>query len=155
MGHRIIVLTKGDRDSWGLMPEFLDRVKRFCCKFDTDTDGVGICRLVEAHFISDNPQFIMVAATYQGKIVGHALASMESYYEKRVLNIIQLEIDGAVGRDNLKKGFDVILSWGLLQGAEDVRISTGTQAKAKMLKRFYGFNTHRIVMIRPLVGQGV
>jgi hypothetical protein len=155
MEYRAVVITKGDKESWGLVPELLDRVKTFCTKYDTDTDGISICRLVETHFIIDNPQLFMVACMRGDEMVGHSLASIEVYYEKRVLTIIQLELDNVVDRDIIMKGFNAILSWGMLQGAEDVRISTGTRAKAKMLRRFYGFKPHRMVMIRPLVGQGV
>ncbi len=148
---KIVILLKEDRGSWGLIPGFLDRVKNFCSKYDTDTDGIGLCRLLEAHFIADDPKFIMLAAVKNGEMVGHALASVEYYYGRKFLNIIHLELDEAVNRDDLNRGFEAMLSWGMLQGAEEVRISTSTRPKAKMLKRFYGFKPHRMVMVRPMV----
>lgn len=154
-GTKIIILDRGSQESWGMFPKFLDRVKFFCSKYDTDTDGSIICRLLEMHFVSDNPQFIMLAAVNGDRIIGHALSSIEVYYGKRVLVIIQLELDQKIVRDELDKGFEAILSWGRVQGAEDVRILTGTKSKARMFKRFYNFKPHRIVMVRPLLGEGV
>lgn len=103
------------------------------------------------HFVAENPQFFMMVAINSEGIKGHALAAIEVYYETRYLTIIQYELDQAVSLDKLKQGFEAILSWGLLQGAEDTLLSTPTKLKMRTFARYYGFKPHRIVMRRSLV----
>ncbi len=148
---QIVNLTRQAPLSWAIMPEYLKRVKEFCSKYHSDTNGETLCRLIEMHFVAENPQFFMLVAVNSNGVKGHALAAIEVYYETKHLTIIQYELDQAISLEKREKGFEAMLSWGMLQGAEDVRLSTPAKLKMRTFARFYGFEPHRIVMRRPLI----
>lgn len=145
---KIIFLFKENPFAWALMPELLSRVKGFCQKFDTDSNGEVLAEAIIAHFTTTNPSVLAVVAFNGRKMVGHLLASIDLYHDKKYATIIQYELDKPVDMGILQAALDRIGQWGKSHGAEQVQVLAQSDKLAKAFRRFYDFRQHRILMRR-------
>ena len=151
--QQLMILDKHDSLSWVLMPKALERIEKFCRKYQTDTNADELVNLVQMHFVAENP-LLMVAVGFQpGKgVFAHALACIDENIGNRFVTIMQLESDVPFeDRKAVNLILDQFKLWGLSHNAIEVNIVTTDEAHARLFKRYYGFRQHRIVMRKSLM----
>jgi hypothetical protein len=151
--HRLIMLTKERPSAWAMMPEAIARVKRFCVDIASDYPPAELARVVETHFASDKPLVVvMVGIGPDGAMVGHIVASIETWGRRKVLVIMQYDKDGMgkIPIELLRAGLESIEEWGRMHGCEKTRVFALNETWARGLEIFYGFKRAKILMERDL-----
>src|SRR5215471_6978490 len=146
---RAIWLVKQDPEAWSLMPQALARVRAFCRKYDSDDPlGENYTRAIEENFAIAAPAVLVRAIVESGAVVGHGLISIERWFERTFLTVVQYEISPefhypiAAIQADLKK----IETWGRSRGCDGIQLLARTPALARAFSRFYGFDQHRVLM---------
>lgn len=145
----IVLLDKRDSLSWSLMPAVMDRVRQFCEEFGTDGNPELLVDSIRKHFVADIPLMLTVAAVEEGKVVGHAVASIDTFLNKRYLTIMQLCIDKKYRSKVFSKdmgGWKKMLEWGKNNGAHEVQVLTSSKSRSRLFKQCFGLREHRILM---------
>ena len=152
---KIIPLYKMNPWAWTLMPLGLQRIEMFVKKYDTDSSAEVLCNSVMANFITDNPMVLLVVAVRDMRTVGHLLASVDMWCEKKFVTILQYDLDEPIDTGILKAALDQLGAWGLTHGAENMQVLAQTRgdrpmALSRMFERYYGFKMHRVLMRKPI-----
>ena len=152
----LMTLRQDQPICWILMPQTLERIKNFCLRYDTDSDPKKLAESVQVSFASGNNGVLIMVAVEQYRVVGHLLATMDSWFDKKFITILQYEIDSDSGIDTgfLQAGFNRIKKWGKEQGAQAIHINARydkdqelfNQSLVRMFETFYGFEPHKILM---------
>jgi hypothetical protein len=146
--QQFFILKKEDPLSWALLPHAIERVKRFCTTFGTDMNPDELAKLIQHHFVSDDPLMIVRVGVEKGRgIFAHALACIDEITGNRFLTIMHMESDEPYrDREAIREAFTEFKIWGLKHGASQCQLVTPDEAHARMFERFYGFKKHRILM---------
>jgi len=154
---KIIFLTKDKPLSWALMPGALERIRAFCAQYDTDSSGQQLCDAVTAHFATPNPMVLVVVALRgtgipgeRKKMIGHLLASIDTYHDKKFATILQYQLDERVDTSILKATLDRLGTWAGSHGAEQFQVLAQSRSLAKAFEKFYGFSEHRVLLRRKI-----
>lgn len=140
-------LTCTEPQHWALLPYAVERIERFCAKYPTDLIGARVREFVTTNFINPD-QLVMglIVMVESGRVVGHALTSLESRGYRRVGFVVQLECDvpmsGALRRELTERG----LKWARAGGAHCLEASTWLDPR---VVRRYGFQVYRSVIRTP------
>ena len=137
------------------MPHGLQRIEMFVKKWDTDSSAEVLCNSVMANFVTDKPMVLLVLAVRDMQTVGHLLASVDMWCDKRFVTILQYDLDGPIDTGILNAALDRIAAWGLTHGAENIQVLAQTRgdrpmALSRMFERYYGFKMHRVLMRKPI-----
>ncbi len=151
--QQFIMLRKDNPLAWALIPYAIERVKKFCTTFGTDTDPDKLAALIQQHFVSDDPLMLVMVGVEKGRgIFAHALGCIDEITGRRFLTIMHMESDEPYrDREAIKAAFLEFKVWGLKHGASEAQLVTSDEAHARMFERFYGFKKHRILMRKSLV----
>ena len=150
---RIIMLSPDKDVAWKVMPEVLRRMARFCAAQDTESDPEILCDVVKKDFVEadDKRNFaIMVALDPDDQVIGHLLALRETYCKKQYINVLQFALDKGIPAGLLQAAFTKLEDWGNLHMAVEVRAWVKTEAQARRLQIFYGFERYRIQLRKEL-----
>lgn len=149
---RISMLTKDDPVAWMLMPEFLQRVKQFCLTEDADSDGELLTKWIVRDFAADEHNFGLMVGVKDGLVVGHLLASIDYWFEKKYVTVLQYRWDKKLGvsRGLIQAGFDMLSEWGNLNMCRELQALVPTEAHERRLRMLYGFHRHKILMRKEI-----
>ena len=152
---KIILLYKENPLAWALMPHGLSRIEMFVKKWDTDSSAEVLCNSVMANFVTDNPMVLLVLAVEDMSTVGHLLCSVDVWCDKKLVTILQYDLDKAIDFGILSAALDRVGVWGLTHGAENMQVLAQTRgdrpmALSRMFERYYGFKMHRVLMRKPI-----
>ena len=144
---RVIPLTKDDKLCWALLPFVVERAKAFANKYDSYAKPDELAKIIEFNFVTGNPTVLSVAITKKGKgVIGHAIASADSYLGTTMLTIMQYEMDEPLEpRELYNQGWEAILAWGRSKGATVVQGFALDEARAERFKKF-GLKRSHIVL---------
>lgn len=132
----------------GIMRQFLDRIKAFCIKYETDNvPDAFIDQLLQLYSKFDDRLFA-IGYMKDGKMVGHMLAFLEHQTGIDFVMIFQAEADYPFGGSELV--MNALKVWGKAKGASYIAMLT-TRPEG-MFKKF-GFKVHRYFMKLPLEGE--
>jgi len=147
-----IILRKEDPIAWALLPYAIERIKRFCVKYETDGSPDELAKLIRHHFVVDDPLILVAVGYEQGRgVFAHTLACLDEILGKRILTIMQVESDIKLDREAAKLIFAEFKVWGLKHNADEVRLVTPDESRANHFETVYGFKKHRIVMRKSLL----
>lgn len=150
----IVTLCKEKPFAWALMPDFLERVRQFCIKYDTDNEPDILARSVMLDFVRDEPGFFIMVAVRDYNIVGHLLACISTapWGTKKRLAVLQHKDDeGAkIPEELLQAGLKMLVRWGREQGATQMTTVATNKEVERRLHVFYGFETDMMQMKRGL-----
>lgn len=141
---------------WGerrILLDLLERIVSFCQSFHSDADPYILAEAAAEAYFSESPGMIMFAAVDDsGKVVAHLLASMEDYYGKKSVNVIQYWKDSGVKLpDHIYAGFwSFVNTWAEFNGAEDIKMTARNRAVADVLAKHGFTETGRVLMSRPV-----
>lgn len=136
---------------WCYVPWVSQRIREFCARYDTDTDGEALAREFEQHFTAPEAFMTALIAVREFHLVGHLLAQIEKDRGgRRFCNILQLEIDHgiAIPRQDLANGLHDLELWAGARMAEYMMLDAINPKVERLFRRFYGFKTQRIRMRR-------
>lgn len=151
---RVVMLAKEKEVAWMVMPEVLERIKRFCRENSTDDNPEILAECIMKDFTAktDERSFALLVAIHDGQLIGHLLALREHYCGVNYINVMQFSVDKKSGIPTgiLQAGFDMLMEWGNLNMATKVRAQVPSEAHARRLEIFYGFHRKRILMEREI-----
>lgn len=149
---RIVLLLKDRPKAWGLMEQARPRIRKFCERYDTDSDPNILIQSVDDHFAMTSPQVIVMVAAIGAAVVGHLLACIDTWCAKKYVTILQYEIDKGsnIPRDLLRAGFDVLGEWGEMHGARDFQAQVRDSKMEIIFSRFFNFKSVRTLMRRAI-----
>lgn len=151
MGGVTVLPVHASLGGWELMPQLKERVMRFCREYDTESSPEALWRQAEISFVSNNPTALLFAAVDdRGRVVGHALLTVEEYLGRKSLNVNQLQTDGNVPRDDVRRWMEAIGKWALSRGIEEMRCIALDARRARAFERLYGFHGERVIMTKRL-----
>jgi len=103
------------------------------------------------NFVSPTPKLVLaVALDDSGIIVGHCLAEIEEWDGVTVAMVLQLELDKAVPKSEIRRGYEALTRWAKASGATRIQALAVNRKVARLLRLRYGFEEHRILVRRPL-----
>lgn len=148
---KVKFLEKNDPFSWALAPIIFERIKKFIVKYNCDGDPETMVKVVQQHFILDNPLMLMLAGLDDNsKVIGHALACIDELHGKRWLTIMHLELDELNELEVKREALAKLKKWGMDRGATEAQILTSTDSRVRLFTEQYGFKEHRIQMRQPI-----
>lgn len=120
-----------------LLGQALTRIREFSEKYDGDADPVVFCREIQEDFIKQRDhEFFIVVAVEDGRVVGHMLARLESYYGRRYVFILQTDISGAgLTPKQIDSGFDMLSNWAQDVSALGIRLAAITETHVRLFKK--------------------
>jgi hypothetical protein len=150
--QRFILLHKSNPAAWALMPHAIERIKKFCVEYGTDLDPERMGKLVEQHFISDNPLLLVIVGYRRDVgVFCHAVGSIDDVLGKKFLTILQFESDMAfTDRTQVDSMWQEFAKFGLKHGAAEAQLVTSNERMVKLFSKYYGFKQHRYLMRQSL-----
>lgn len=145
---QIVPIDPFDRISGLFVPFITQRIiemARIMCP-EVDPEQVALAYMTRL-FNRDPNVGIIAMVESNGKVVGHAVATMETDGVKKWVHVGQCRADGNVG-DAVKRAVEYADNWGHERGATHMTMATNRIDTA--WKRRYGFEVIRHQMIRPL-----
>lgn len=132
------------------LPSALDRIGKFCTEHTTEANPSIMVGSVALDCMSNNPHFLLLVAvnTDSDTVVGHLLASIDSYYGSRICSIMQLSVDRGSGvtQEIFNNGMKMVDDWADYFACSSIRILARNAATARLFKK-YGFSdTGRVQM---------
>jgi len=145
----LIHSTHGRR---GLLMQFCDRLRKFCVKYGSDANPDALAEAAAQAYFSDTPGMLCFAIVEDGKIVAHAIVTLEGYYGKVSVNIPQFWKDPGTKIDNeiYREFFRFVSGWARYNGADVIRMTARSGAVATVLAKHGFTETGRVLMSRPL-----
>ena len=144
----VVVVDPYDARAGLLVPAVTQRIRAFCAQYMDEVDPDAFTRATMVQLWAQNPRLAIVALVNdEGKVVGHAVASIEESGEKVRVFISQCQADGNVG-DAVKRAIALADAWGRKHGATHMAMST--QRDDGAWERRYGFKTQRHLMVRMI-----
>lgn len=149
---KIHMLDRQKPMSWWLMPEFLDRVKEFCLKEDTDSDATLLTETIMRDFVAEQHVFALMVGIAESRVCGHLLASIDRWYEKRFCTVLQYKWDKGLGvsRGLIQAGFDSLSDWANLNQCVEIQALVPDLRHVRRLKMLYGFRPHKTLMRKEI-----
>lgn len=116
-----ILVDRRAKASYYLVPQLLDRIRKFENEYGDPSRTQDLCDLFELSFRSDEP--FMPAAVLcdpQGLVHGHVLASIEYLLRKSYLYIVQIERDKGAERVPFEQLIQMAVVFGQAYGIERI-----------------------------------
>lgn len=135
----VIYLVKNYSVSWRLMPDALDRIEKFCQKYETDGDERWSRETLIKAFASDAPNLMCFLLLECDKVVGHVLCGLDEWAGKRFLTILQYEMDGPGDPNVILKALRDLEQWGRAIGANGWQAICRDATLARVFRTYYGF----------------
>lgn len=154
--NTIVPLRPDVAVAWKVMPEFLERVKKFAAKYTPEADVGRLLISIVKSFPHMAPYFgFALIGNDSGKIVGHSLISLEREYEDANpwVTIHHVESDVPLSEAIRSQFVDMVEEYAQAFGAKELRLLALSQAHARYYRR-WGFGDERIWMRRELEDKG-
>lgn len=135
----VIYLVKTYAPAWRLMPDAIERVERFCQKYETDGDERWSRETLVKAFASDTPNLMCFLMLECEKVVGHVLCGLDEWAGKRFLTILQYEMDGPGDPAAVLRGLRALEQWGRSIGANGWQAICRNATLARVFRTYYGF----------------
>lgn len=136
---------------WALIPDLLTRITEFCHKYSTDSNPQMLTEAYVAHFVAEHPDMLaMVGLNGEGRLCGHILVSVDTWFDHKYLTILQYQHDDAIPQGLLEAVFDKLKAWGEERGCTQMQVLAQDEKRARAFQRFYRFRRHRILMRRGI-----
>lgn len=134
----------------------MKRVSDFCRLYHSDADPDILAEaLAESYYSPTPPMMCFVTLDENNVIVSHALLTIDDYYGKVTVNILQYWKDRGIryGKETYDDFFKLATSWAKANNAELIRMTARNRAVADVLAKHGFTDSGRVVMTRPLDGQ--
>lgn len=147
---RALLLRREDPLSWSLVPEVCERIRRFCELVGSDTPAEMLVQAYWQSFVQPKPLMIAGVALDDTGIVAHVLLVIEEWAGTRTATVFQHQHDRPIPREELRRGFEAVLTWARSCGAMQFQGLALDRRVARIARQRYGFKEHRILMRRPI-----
>lgn len=156
---KVVLLHNADPDSWVLMPQVLDRIRRFCREYESVADPEFLCQQVMNHFAVGAPNVAVFAILSEEGLVGHVLADTSVWAGSSWATILQYETDSAQSEVDRQQGWRVVEAWArtirIYENGRPPRRVDGLQVFARnpvLARTFrrYGLREDAVLMRKPL-----
>ena len=134
-----------------LFPFVLKRIVDFSQVHYAGFNPLAQARELAAAACAGSPDLLLLAfVAPDGRLIGHAVCTMQTTYGSRWMFVLQSKVDEAAG-DVIQRATDLGREWGKSRGAEilvfETKRSDSAWAKA------YGFKVLRHLMYMPINGE--
>jgi hypothetical protein len=147
----IVVLHRGNPIARELMPQLLARVRALSERLEGVGDPGILCRSIELNFLVPDPQIIaIVAVDDDGRVVGHAVCSLDQWLGHKYVMVLQYALDGALSREAVRKQMAKVEEWGRNHGAVELRALVTGDTLERAYRIFYGFQRKQVLMTKPI-----
>lgn len=136
--------------AWACLPQALERVRKFRANYEHFGDVEKLCRVIEAHFLTDDPGVMLVVGVEDGVVVGHLLLSVDEWCGYKYVTIQQYEWDKALPREEVKQHLALVEKWARLKGAGEIRVVAEGPVRERAYRAFYGFKGGQTLMSKKL-----
>jgi hypothetical protein len=133
----------------GYLIQVMERVRNFCIQFESDANPDIFCEAVAEAYFRENPGLYSFAVVDDaGKVVAHAIVTVENYYGTITINIPQFWKDKGVQipGELYDRFFELVIGLAKANKATKIRMSARNSAVARVLGRLGFKDTGRVVM---------
>jgi len=135
-------------------PEVLRRVADFCRQYNSDAHIDTMVATIAAKLYED-PRTVgtlVMVGVQDGKVVGHLVAEIQTYYGGVYSMITQLAVDrdSKVLPEVMTAGLEVVDAWTRAKGGTKQRIWARTPAVARLFRKHNFVDQERVLMEREL-----
>jgi len=140
-------------DTTGLLfPLLLQRIRDYGNGLKFEVKGDSLAEMIGRRLIGKDPTVAAVAFCAKGKMVGHAIATVEELGGDRWVFIQQCRLDPKVDAgDAVKRAIDLATDWGRQFGA--TRLLFGTHRSDAAWEKKHGFTVVRKMLGREIPTQ--
>lgn len=152
----VALIHGSQRSAWGYVPIVEGRVRAFCKEYASDMDADYLVQFLRMSFVSSGPTSLVLAALDpDGVVVGHCIAIAEEWFGKRVVTLVQLEVDRGtiLTKEEWATAENAFLAFAHYHKAENITVAARNPAAARLFTR-RGFQGERILMKRPVPVEG-
>ena len=146
----IFPLHRSNPLAWALLPAALDRVRKFRATYERFGDVERLCRVIEAHFLTDDPNLLLIVGYDGEKLVGHLLLTLDEWMGDKFVMIHQYEWDTALPRAEVREHLARIEEWARRKGAGQVRVIAEGPVRERAYRAFYGFEGGKTLMTKKV-----
>jgi hypothetical protein len=146
----IFPLHRSNPLAWALLPAVLDRVRAFRATYEHFGDVERLCRVIEAHFLVDDPDVMLIVGWDGARVVGHALLTLDEWLGDKFVTIQQYEWDAALPRAEVRAHLARIEEWARRKGAGQIRVVAEGPVRERAYRAFYGFEGGKTLMSRKV-----
>lgn len=145
---KVFLLMRENRSHYRLFGQVLDRIEAFCRRQDSDADPKQLTDWVQRDYVSEEPQYCILIAVRDEIVVGHLLASLDTWMGKKYLTVVQMDINkhSRTPMAEILKGFDLLTQWGELNMAVGLQALVDDKTHARRLSIFYGMKPFKILL---------
>lgn len=149
-----VYLVHYSTDHPNLLKRLLERIEQFCSRYESEANPDIFFEALTESYYSVSPGFLMFAGIEDGKMIGHAVYSMENFYGHKYVNMMQYWVDPDCKIDYKfkEKVFRDVKVWADEAGTDDVRIWARNEQVAELFEKVYGFErSEKVIMETSLV----
>ncbi len=145
---QIVPIDPYDRITGLLVPYVTQRIIEMAGVVSPELEPSQVALAYMSRLFNRDPNVGVIALVEtNGKVVGHAVASLESDGVKKWVHVGQCRADGNVG-DAIKRAVEYADEWGKARGATHMTMSTSRVDTG--WKRKFNFDVVRHLMIRDI-----
>lgn len=142
----VIYLTKNYGIAWELMPVALSRITAFSERYETDATAEYLCKKLVASFTSDCPGLMCFLLSEKGQIVGHVLCGLDEWCGRKLITILQYEVDGPGDPAIIARSLTELEKWARAIGADGWQAICRNATLARVFRTYYGFEESGILV---------
>ena len=161
---KLVPLSPYDGQTGLMVPFVLERIKKAALDWSGEMDPIQLVARIGQRVYSCDPSIRLLAFVGgTGKLVGHAVASMETDGINTWVFVSQVKMDPGDWGDAIPRGLEEADKWAEWY-SEAVLVPNGHKPISEMLMatsredrgfiRRYGFKTYRHIMSRPVNHKG-
>lgn len=143
-------LHRAEAWAWAYMPQALARVRAFRANYEHYGDVERLVRVIEAHFLTDDPDVLLIVGVEDGKVMGHMLLTLDEWLGSKFVTIQQYEVDVALPREELRAHLALVETWARHKGAGEIRIIAEGPVRERAYRAFYGFEGGKTLMSKKV-----
>jgi len=110
------MLQRTDPQSWKLMPDFCDRIERFCRKYEPGFDPAALIMSFQQYFTVPTPGMFGIAGVIDRdgapELVAHVYGTVETFFGKRVMQIQHVWSDVPLSPRFPLAAAELLAEWG-------------------------------------------
>lgn len=134
---RPVLVDRRAKASYYLVPQLLDRIRKFENEYGDPSRTQDLCDLFELSFRSDEPFLpAAVLCDEEGRIHGHVLASIEFLLRKAYLYIVQIERDKGSEKVPVEQLIQMAVAFGQAHGVERILAYPAGKLQERLFIRY-------------------
>ncbi len=145
----LLAIDPYDAGSGLLFPLLLQRIIEYGKTLKYEVDGIALAENIGQRMMHRDPQCAALAFLQRGKMVGHAIATIEKLGSDIWVFVQQCRLDPKVDAgDAVERAIQYAEEWGRQYGA--TRVMFGTHRSDAAWARKHGFEAVRHMLVRPI-----